>query len=72
MTTIKCCLGCDKRHVGCHGTCAEYLAFRAKRDTELQEHIDHNNLADVIKQERRRIQREEANRRRRERRRQGD
>ena len=21
----NCCYGCDKRHVGCHSTCEEYL-----------------------------------------------
>lgn len=26
------CLGCDKRHMGCHAGCEKYKAFRAKCD----------------------------------------
>lgn len=33
---IKCCYGCvaPKRYPGCHGTCPEYLAEKAKHDEE--------------------------------------
>ena len=33
---IKCCYGCvaPKRYPGCHGTCPDYLAEKAKHDEE--------------------------------------
>lgn len=35
---IKCCYGCvaPKRYPGCHGTCPEYLAEKAKHDEEME------------------------------------
>lgn len=26
------CYGCEKRHIGCHATCEDYLKERAERD----------------------------------------
>lgn len=31
---IQCCLGCEKRCVGCHATCEAYIAEKAKHDAE--------------------------------------
>lgn len=31
------CKGCQERHVGCHGTCPDYIAFKAEREKELEE-----------------------------------
>lgn len=30
--TVTCCYNCKKRTVGCHGTCDEYLAQKAKNN----------------------------------------
>ena len=33
MIPIRCCKNCtDKRHVGCHDSCEEYLNEKAKND----------------------------------------
>lgn len=29
---IKCCYKCEKRHVGCHGSCEDYLRERKALD----------------------------------------
>ncbi len=26
------CLNCNKRHLGCHSTCEDYISFRKERD----------------------------------------
>lgn len=31
---IQCCLGCEKRFVGCHATCETYIAAKAQHDAE--------------------------------------
>lgn len=36
MVGITCCKDCQDRHVGCHGTCSEYIAFKTERDQELE------------------------------------
>ena len=28
------CFGCEKRTVGCHSTCEDYLEFRKQKDNE--------------------------------------
>ena len=30
------CKGCEKRHVGCHGTCSIYQEYRKKQDALLK------------------------------------
>lgn len=30
MPAVECCLTCEKRQVGCHATCEEYLAALAE------------------------------------------
>lgn len=32
FTGMKSCLGCERRHVGCHGHCEDYAEDRRKRD----------------------------------------
>ena len=34
MVSNTPCLGCPDRHVGCHGACEAYQAFRAHKDQE--------------------------------------
>ena len=36
---IRCCAGCEDRHVGCHSDCEKYLAEKA----EIQKAHDENN-----------------------------
>lgn len=31
------CFGCDERHLGCHGDCEEYKAYRDSKVQEAQE-----------------------------------
>lgn len=44
---IKCCYGCvaPKRHEGCHGSCPEYLAEKAKHDAERAEEQKRRDLS---------------------------
>lgn len=32
-----CCKNCEKRQVGCHSTCEDYLAQKIRNDTERAE-----------------------------------
>ena len=32
IKAVAPCKGCDRREVGCHSSCAEYLEFRKARD----------------------------------------
>ena len=32
--TINCCKDCEKRHVGCHGVCQEYISQKAEHDAQ--------------------------------------
>lgn len=43
---IKCCYGCvaPKRYPGCHGTCPEYLAEKAKHNEEMAADYKRRNL----------------------------
>ncbi len=41
----KCCYKCDKRHVGCHADCEDYLAFRREKES----HKKNVEMAAVIK-----------------------
>ena len=27
---MNCCYNCQRRHVGCHGQCADYAAYKAE------------------------------------------
>ena len=27
---MNCCCNCQRRHVGCHGQCADYAAYKAE------------------------------------------
>lgn len=29
---MNCCYNCQRRHVGCHGQCADYAAYKAELD----------------------------------------
>ena len=33
---ITCCKNCNKRKVGCHGVCEDYIAFKSEHDAELE------------------------------------
>lgn len=35
MVRIDCCYECERRSVGCHGSCEAYQKQRAARDAEL-------------------------------------
>lgn len=37
MTGYTKCKGCQERHIGCHGTCPDYIAFSTKRGQELEQ-----------------------------------
>lgn len=39
------CYGCEKRHIGCHATCEDYLKYRAERDA-LNEQIKAEKIKD--------------------------
>ena len=44
-----CGKDCQDRHIGCHGTCEKYLAFRAERDEELKRRQkEYDTLAYVV------------------------
>ena len=34
---VKNGVKCDKRHIGCQGTCEDYIKFRSERDKKLVE-----------------------------------
>lgn len=31
-STIKCCQDCKNRHLGCHGTCQNYIKAKAENE----------------------------------------
>lgn len=35
INKIRCCYNCQKRHIGCHSDCKDYLAEKAARDAEI-------------------------------------
>ena len=41
------CYGCDKRHVGCHGGCAEYKAYKDARGEILAKKYAENDAANL-------------------------
>ena len=48
------CLDCNKREVGCHGKCQEYIDFKAKRLEESKKYRDYMSdgaEADKIRRE---------------------
>lgn len=47
---ICCCYGCvaPKRHPGCHGSCPEYLADKAKHDRLKAEYDKANQVSGAI------------------------
>ena len=42
---IFCCKDCEKRHLGCHSDCPDYLADKARHD-ELKAKIDRERALD--------------------------
>jgi hypothetical protein len=34
MISCICCKNCEKRYIGCHSTCDEYITYRAAKDEE--------------------------------------
>lgn len=40
IKAVAPCKGCDRRELGCHSRCADYLAFREKRDEMLQKRAE--------------------------------
>lgn len=36
MTGYTKCRDCQERHIGCHGTCPDYIAFKSEREQELE------------------------------------
>lgn len=51
---IKCCYGCvaPKRYPGCHGTCPEYLAEKAKHDEEMTEDYKRRQVQGALNEQR--------------------
>ena len=47
QTAKNSCYKCEKRQVGCHGSCEDYLAWRAEQDKVL-ENRTRERLADEI------------------------
>lgn len=43
---IRCCNGCvaPKRHVGCHGTCPDYIKEKAEHDARMAEDYKRRHL----------------------------
>lgn len=42
------CKGCQDRHVGCHGKCDRYLAFRKEADRLREERLVQRKISDYI------------------------
>ena len=42
------CYGCDKRHVGCHGGCAEYAAYKSARADILAKKYTENDALNIL------------------------
>lgn len=40
------CYQCTERHVGCHGTCEQYAAFRAEKDKAIQKRHQEQEMKD--------------------------
>lgn len=51
---IKCCKDCvaPKRHVGCHGTCPEYLKEKAEHDERAAEDYKRRKLNQDLNEQR--------------------
>lgn len=46
-TAKNSCYKCEKRQVGCHGSCEDYLAWRAKQDKILERRAQENFANEV-------------------------
>ena len=48
QTAKNSCYKCEKRQVGCHGSCEDYLAWRAKRMEKLEKSLAKKFADEVI------------------------
>ena len=53
------CYGCQKRQLGCHSTCEEYLSFKAKTEAARGEKYTENEIRTHEFEARRRMQKNE-------------
>ena len=59
--TIRCCYGCDKRYVGCHSVCKDYInekkSYDLKKNKEfkakLGAKLNRNYIVDAVQRTRR-------------------
>lgn len=42
METIKCCKDCQKKQVGCHSTCTDYIIEKAFYEAQREEQMEKN------------------------------
>lgn len=47
-TKFTCCYRCEKREVGCHSTCEDYLKLKEEADTAREQRIKDVNLHGII------------------------
>ena len=49
MPRIQCCYGCvpPKRHIGCHGTCAEYIQASTENEEKKSLLAKHRNEQEI-------------------------
>lgn len=48
MANCTCCKNCEKRHIGSHDTCEDYIAFRSERDVQLAEDYKRRTQESII------------------------
>ena len=48
MAIIKCCRYCEKRYVGCHSVCKEYLQEKTKWEAQKAAKESCNHLRQMI------------------------
>ena len=49
ISTGSCpCRGCNKRYVGCHGKCLDYIDWKQAHDAQLQEIYEKKELDNIL------------------------
>lgn len=43
---VSCCMKCERRHIGCHATCPDYIA-ESQRNAMLRDEAYKNRRADM-------------------------
>lgn len=47
------CKDCNKRYIGCHGSCEEYLAFKSEKDSVKKMSAETNDISLKLRDEQR-------------------